>query len=75
MIVFPNSPIAGVLLLAKLEKLQNGPFAGFGLMSVYVSFAIGLGRECFGTKGFRVSLSIDFKRTKILFKPLSYLPR
>ena len=44
-------------------------------MSVYLSFAIGLGRKCFGTKGFRLSLRLDFKGTKIAFKPLSYLPR
>ena len=43
-------------------------------MSVYLSFAIGLGRKCFGTKGFRVSLRLDLKGRKFFSSPyLIYL--
>ena len=73
-LVFPTSPIAVVWLLANLEKLQIRPFSGFSHRSVYLLFAMGLGRKHSSAKGFKESLWIDFEGTNILFKPyLFYL--
>ena len=47
----------------------------FGHMSVYLLFVRGLGLKCSSAKGFRESLSIDFRETKILFESSFYLRR
>ena len=53
----------------------NRPFAGIGQVSVYLLFLRGLRRKRSSAKGFRESLWINFKGTKVLFEALSYLPQ